>query len=319
MRDLTPSAAALINPRTPPEPETCPYCGEPVPYVAVRAGNQPTGSFLCWRPGVCEKPLCRKHAEQQELEDRRQYQHQKMSWQRSNVEVGYDSCLSSRGLGEKYKHVKLDDLASDTPSMSAALDTARRYVRGFRANRHKGNGLFVCGPVGVGKTAIVAAIGNELEEAGNIGVLALKERDVMRNLTDTWGRHTTTTESQVMALYTNSPLLIVDDVGSVQTEQAVRELYVILDSRDAARRPTILASSYDLATLCERWTACTDAVMAASMADRTWRMQTVTIVGPNRRILSETAQADRTITEQPIKDVPAGCVLTYSARGERHE
>ena len=70
---------------------------------------------------------------------------------------------------------------------------------------------------------------------------------MLNRIKETWGKHTSESQSQAMAAFTHPDLLVLDEVGTgygSDTEQKL--LFEVLDARYLNRLPTILVSNLEL-------------------------------------------------------------------------
>lgn len=116
------------------------------------------------------------------------------------------------------------------------------------------NGLFLIGGYGTGKTHLAAAIANQLLQTGT-PVICMTMIDLLARIRETFDSRREGTEAQVMRLYADVPLLIIDDLGSEQpTEWGCTTIFSIINARYEAYMPTIVTSNCGADELVQRMT-----------------------------------------------------------------
>ena len=125
-------------------------------------------------------------------------------------------------------------------SLQNAYDGARRYVddpRGW---------LLIQGGYGVGKTHLAAAIANARLTEG-LPVLFLNAPDLLDYLRAAFNPNSEETYSQRFEQLLDTPLLILDDLGTQNaTSWAQEKLFQLLNHRYIARLPTVITTNLAL-------------------------------------------------------------------------
>lgn len=147
-----------------------------------------------------------------------------------------------------------------------AFSTCKRYADAFslmqpgkddqgraKPPAKERNGLFLIGGYGTGKTHLAAAIANQLLQNGT-PVICMTMIDLLARIRETYDRKDAT-EAQIMRLYDDVPLLIIDDLGSEQpTEWGSTMIFSIINARYEAYMPTIVTSNCGADELVQRMT-----------------------------------------------------------------
>ena len=96
------------------------------------------------------------------------------------------------------------------------------------------------------------AIANQLIRAGT-PVICMTMIDLLARIRETYDREDAT-EAQVMRLYADVPLLIIDDLGSEHiTDYTRSQLFQILNERSLRKKPFLLSTNHDLQELREEY------------------------------------------------------------------
>lgn len=165
-----------------------------------------------------------------------------------------------------------------TADNQKALRVCKMYADTFRDKLPRNNpepgrnGLFITGPLGTGKTHLVAAISNQLMQSGT-AVICMTMIDLLDRIKQTYEQHQRNglSEGMVLNSYKEVPLLIIDDMGKEPaTEWAVSKIYAIINARYEAYLPTIITTNYSDSELVKRLTPkdTGDSVTAAATVDR---------------------------------------------------
>jgi DNA replication protein DnaC len=127
-----------------------------------------------------------------------------------------------------------------------ALLAAKGFAENFAAVRDAGNSMTFYGSPGNGKTHLACAIANHLLGAEKT-VVYTTVLELIRGIRDTWRRDSNQSEADVVRMYQNADLLIVDEVGvSFGSEAEKNQLFDVLDGRYREMRPTLIVSNLSL-------------------------------------------------------------------------
>jgi DNA replication protein DnaC len=109
--------------------------------------------------------------------------------------------------------------------------------------------LVLLGPHGSGKTHLSAAIANQCIQNGQVAIY-IDVPDLMDNLRSTFAPDAGYSYSEIFDRVRNTPLLILDDLGSAHTTPwSLEKLQQILNHRFNAELPTVIAISQELSSL----------------------------------------------------------------------
>lgn len=226
------------------------------------------GQIMLWSPSpercTCPEAVAfweqhdREEAEAKEAEARRKEQ--------AATQARINRIFSNSGMRGRFQH-RTFDRWEVTEQNRRAFGTCKRYADSFeimlptkdRAGRpqppeKERNGLFLVGGYGTGKTHLAAAIANQLM-AGGTPVICMTMIDLLARIRETYDKGGSGTEAQIMRLYADVPLLIIDDLGSEQpTEWGSTMIYSIINARYEAYMPTIVTSNCGADELVQRMT-----------------------------------------------------------------
>ena len=219
-----------------PSPERC-TCPEAVAYWAKKD---------------------REAEEEKKAEERRK--------QQEDIRARVKKLIKDSGMGGRFQNRTFDRWEM-TEENRKAFGTCKRYADAFdmmipakgrdgkvEPPQKERNGLFLIGGYGTGKTHLAAAIANQLIQNGT-PVICMTMIDLLARIRETFDSRGEGTEAQVMRLYADVPLLIIDDLGSEQpTEWGCTTIFSIINARYEAYMPTIVTSNCGADELIQRMT-----------------------------------------------------------------
>ena len=265
--------AAAFNP---PDAVPCAYCGKPRYTQGFLFSD-----MVLWKatgPERCDCPEAVAAYEKEEAEraakERAAQEAEEAEKKRKLLRmiVG-DSGMSARFLRRTF------DTFQSTSNNQKALRVCMQYADTFKDKLPQNNpdpgrnGLFITGPVGTGKTHLVAAISNRFMDGGT-AVICMTMIDLLDRIKQSYekqrGLGTEPNESQILSTYKKVPLLVIDDMGKEPaTKWAVSKIYAIINARYEAYLPTIITTNYTDGELVRRLTPEDgDTTTAAATIDR---------------------------------------------------
>jgi DNA replication protein DnaC len=142
------------------------------------------------------------------------------------------------------------DLPMLSPYERQSLETALIRAQQF-ADAPEG-WLVLQGKYGCGKTHLAAAIGNARVASGE-AVLFITTPDLLDHLRSTYAPTSDDSYDETFERLRNTPLLILDDLGTENPSAwAAEKLFQLLNHRHAHRLPTVITTNADLGALDER-------------------------------------------------------------------
>jgi len=153
--------------------------------------------------------------------------------------------LRLRGVGKRYLLNSFDNFNADTPSKQNALVKVKELCRCIN-NDEAASNLIMVGGVGTGKTHLANAAVIDLTDSGrNCGRVNLI--DMVRRLKSTWSKDSEESEEDVLKIYSNCDLLIIDEVG-IQFNSDTEKMFVfdVINGRYEEELPTVIISNLDV-------------------------------------------------------------------------
>ena len=127
----------------------------------------------------------------------------------------------------------------EAAARSASLDACKRYADRWDEMRENNVGLLLWGNIGTGKTFAAHCVCNALlqrDEPVSIFITSLS-----RVLNSGWDK------SETVSRVRNAPLVVFDDLGAERSsEYALENVFMLVDERYRARKPTIVTTNLTL-------------------------------------------------------------------------
>lgn len=187
---------------------------------------------------------CPRCVEEYEAAERAERERRAAELAKADMEAKLDQvAIPARFIGRT-----LDNFNADTEEQRYALTVARDYLENFDAYAKRGEGLILSGMPGTGKSHIAGAILQGLLPK-RVGLYTTC-MGIIRSVRGTWRKDSERSESEVLTLLRDVPLLVVDEIGvqyGTDGEQTI--LFDVLDGRYREMRPTILLTNQDRAGL----------------------------------------------------------------------
>ncbi len=176
-----------------------------------------------------------------------------------------NSKMSKRNLNYKF-----DNFAPNT-SNKKVLDNLKNYSEKL-VNGIEKKGLILVGNNGVGKTHLACSIANKLIENGTpviYGTLI----NLLAELRNSYDIDNNISEMEIIKLYENVDLLIIDDLGKEKpSEWGLEKLFTIVNNRYENNLPVIITTNYNQNALVERLSLNGEIETAKSIISRLYEM-----------------------------------------------
>lgn len=176
-----------------------------------------------------------------------------------------NSKMSKRNLNYKFDNFKINN------SNKKVFDNIKNYSEKL-VNGIQKKGLILVGNNGVGKTHLACGIANKLIENG-IPVIYGTLINLLAELRNSYDTENNISEMEIIKLYENFDLLIIDDLGKEKpSEWGLEKLFTIINSRYENNLPVIITTNYNQNTLLERLSLNSEIETARSIISRLYEM-----------------------------------------------
>lgn len=130
-----------------------------------------------------------------------------------------------------------------TDDNKKALETIRKYTELVMKDEMK-NGIIIYGNIGYENTHLAASIANRMIENNKI-VLMERTSSITDKIKDSFNKNFTT-DAEIIDLYSNVDMLIIDDLGSETISKwALEKLYKIINNRYENELPIVITTRYN--------------------------------------------------------------------------
>lgn len=221
-----------------PKPRDCPHCGRAAEaeYVAL----PPALAKRYGRQGVWHYPVCT--TECQEREDQREWT--LATRQQKVLSLRKRSEMPVRLADATFSDFKVEENLS--PTLAKARDACERYAAEFEERSWSGEGLYLAGPVGTGKTHLAAATARRLMYRRHTPTLFVTVPDLLDRMRPGNFGGVQDDREAWFAAAKGAELLVLDDLGAEKaTEWAQERVFILINHRYRERLPTIFTSNLD--------------------------------------------------------------------------
>lgn len=229
----------------------CEFCGKELEQISLNWFGE-IRYAPAYKPCKCEQAKAAREKEnelkrQQILEEEQRIMEEKQKKKIQNL-FG-NSGMSKRALKCSFVNYQ------PTLQNAEAVQICNDYIKDFDVvSRDTKNGLFICGPCGVGKSHLAFATANALIEKGN-SVIAMTMIDLLLKIKSSFKpENTSITEDAILKIYTDCKVLIIDDLGKEKpTDWVLQMIYSIIDRRYNALKPIIVTTNFTASELIKRF------------------------------------------------------------------
>jgi len=259
------SAAGYTSDKPAPDSKPCPFCGRMLEHKGIILPFVPKILFSSPEPERCTCPETIAYWEQYDREKAERKVEERRKVQAA-TQARINRLFKDSGMRGRFQN-RTFDRWEITEQNRRVFATCKKYADSFdimlptkgrdgrlQPPEKERNGLFIVGGYGTGKTHLAAAIANQLMKGG-MPVICMTMIDLLARIRETYDKGGSGTEAQVMRLYPDVSLLIIDDLGSEQpTEWGSTTIFSIINARYEAYMPTIVTSNCGAGELVQRMT-----------------------------------------------------------------
>lgn len=241
---LTPEeakAAGLHFKTQPPPPDICQFCGKENPRHGIAFGD----TVLLWQPFVsrCDCPEAVEYWAKYDAEQKAKEEAEKLEKERRAKMERVNRLIGRSGIKKRFQQRTFENFKTDTPERVRCYKIAKRYADTFKERYARGEGLYIEGTNGTGKTHLAAAIALQLLNEGT-PVICKTSSDMLMDIKKAYdgGEYS---EAEILNIYKTVDLLIIDDLGKEQcSDWSMSTLYSILNDRYEDMKPVIVTTNY---------------------------------------------------------------------------
>lgn len=176
-----------------------------------------------------------------------------------------NSKMSKRNLSYKFDNFESNN--SNQKVFNNLKNYSEKLVNGIEKK-----GLILVGNNGVGKTHLACSIANKLIENGT-SVIYGTLINLLAELRNSYDTYNNISEMEIIKLYENVDLLIIDDLGKEKpSEWGLEKLFTIVNSRYENNLPVIITTNYNQNSLAERLSINGEIETAKSIISRLYEM-----------------------------------------------
>lgn len=225
----------------PPPPDVCQFCGK----KNYRRGVLLFGKILSWDWAIarCDCSKAVEYWKQHDAEQKAKEQAEQLEKDRRERREKIEKLLGKSGIKKRFQNRTFENFITNTPERKKAYNIAYRYAQTFSERYQNGDGLYIEGTNGTGKTHLAGAIALKLINDG-IPVICKTSSDLLLDIKKAY-EDEAVKESAVLDAYKSVDLLIIDDLGKEQcSDWSMSTLYSIMNDRYEDMKPTIVTTNY---------------------------------------------------------------------------
>jgi DNA replication protein DnaC len=231
---------AVKNPQ--PPDEQCEFCGKELHHEGLVIMD-----FVMWAPFAercdCEQAVKKWAEHDAEVERQKIEADRRARYEAEQARI--NRLLGQSGIGKRFQNRRFDTFKADTPARKRAYQVAKDYADNFGMFAQDGIGIYIEGTNGTGKTHLAAAIAMQLMTEQKVSCICKTAGDLLLDIKSAFDGDGTN-EKQILHIYKDVSLLIVDDLGKEQcTDWSISTLYSILNDRYEKMLPTIITTNYN--------------------------------------------------------------------------
>lgn len=238
--------------RYPPKP--CPHCGRMLKYKAYSMFGRLFGTHL----ERCDCPGAKAEREKLYQEQLKKQQEEELRQKLERIE----RLFQQSRLGKRFRDRTFETFVVRDYNQKA-FEIAQDYAKSFDKYKEKGEGLFITGGYGVGKTHLAAAIANYLIQNLKATVIFGNVTTLLGRIRQTYSENSQYEEEQILKELYDVDLLIIDDLGKEKpTEWVEEKLYTVINQRYEDYKPIVVTSNLELEEIEHRLETCGGAIVS---------------------------------------------------------
>lgn len=176
-----------------------------------------------------------------------------------------NSKISKRNLNYKFENFEIN--SNNKRVYQNIKNYSEKLINGIEKK-----GLILTGDNGTGKTHLACSIANKLIENG-IPVIYGTLINLLAELRNSYDTNNNISETEIIKLYENVDLLIIDDLGKEKpSEWGLEKLFTIINSRYENNLPVIITTNYNQNFLVQKLSLNGESETAKSIISRLYEM-----------------------------------------------
>lgn len=211
-----------------------------------------------------ERCDCNKAQEYWKRRDEQEYEIQKRKHFRNVINKLYKQNYSER----KFQNLNFENFNINSGN-EIAVKVANDYTNKSKEKMQK-EGLIITGKSGIGKTHLAASIANKLIE--NDKIVLMGRLTMLLDMIKETFRDNTKSENELIELYSNVDMIIIDDLGTEKISQwALEKLYTIIENRNENKLPIIVTTRFNKESLLDRFYQSEDEELAEAVIEKLYQ------------------------------------------------
>lgn len=155
--------------------------------------------------------------------------------------------------GKELAHAACQLFVERADHYFSVAEAATRVQHALPDLDRRKNSIMLHGPVGTGKTGLIACVVNALL-ATRETVLYVRARDLIANVQDRYRTQERPTADEMLATFKTAPVLVIDEFNLANNTEDRREIVeTVMRHRHAHALPTLMTANVDQAAFARDW------------------------------------------------------------------